>query len=114
MTRALVTGAGIRLGRAMALYLAGRGYDVAVHYAASHVGALETVAQIKAMGRSAVALQADLLDEDATQALFPAAVQALGVPELKEEESTNYSLGVVADLGGWNVAVDWRGAVALR
>ncbi|MBT5331797.1 MAG: TonB-dependent receptor [Porticoccaceae bacterium] len=36
-----------------------------------------------------------------------AAVQALGVPELKEEESTNYSLGVVADLGGWNVAVDY-------
>ena len=39
MTRALVTGAGQRLGRAMAVYLAGRGYDVAVHYAASAAGA---------------------------------------------------------------------------
>ena len=33
--RALVTGGGRRLGRAMALYLGGRGHDVAVHYAGS-------------------------------------------------------------------------------
>jgi len=32
MTRALVTGGGARLGRAMALYLGQRGYDVAVHW----------------------------------------------------------------------------------
>ncbi len=80
MTRSLITGAGKRLGRAMALYLAGRGHDVAVHYASSGEAAHEVVDQIRAMGRSAVALQADLLDEDATQALFPAAVQALGGP----------------------------------
>lgn len=80
MTRALVTGAGHRLGRAMAVYLAKRGHDVAVHYASSEKGALETVAQIEAMGQRAVALQADLLDEDATQALFGRAVDALGGP----------------------------------
>ncbi|MEP2890620.1 MAG: SDR family oxidoreductase [Tateyamaria sp.] len=80
MTRALVTGAGHRLGQAMAIYLAGRGYDVAVHYASSDKGALETVAQIEAKGQRGVALQADLLDEDATQALFGRAVEALGGP----------------------------------
>jgi len=64
----------------MAVYLASRGYDVAVHYASSEKGALETVAQIEAMGQRAVALQADLLDEDATQALFGRAVDALGGP----------------------------------
>ncbi|WP_299689592.1 SDR family oxidoreductase [uncultured Tateyamaria sp.] len=80
MTRALVTGAGHRLGQAMAVYLAGRGYDVAVHYASSSKGADETVAQIEAAGQRGVALQADLLDEDATQGLFPRAVEALGGP----------------------------------
>jgi NAD(P)-dependent dehydrogenase (short-subunit alcohol dehydrogenase family) len=80
MARALITGAGHRLGRAMALYLGERGYDVAVHYASSAKGADEVVAELKAMGRNAVALQADLLDEDATQALFPRAVEALGGP----------------------------------
>ena len=74
--RGLVTGAGHRLGRAMALYLAQRGHDVAVHYATSSEGADEVVAQIKDMGRNAVAIQADLLDEDATQALFGQAVEA--------------------------------------
>ncbi len=78
MSRALVTGAGHRLGRAMATDLARRGYDVAVHYASSDAGALETVAEIEALGRKGVALHADLLDEDATQALFPAAQKALG------------------------------------
>lgn len=80
MKRALVTGAGKRLGRAMALYLGQRGFDVAVHYATSSAGADEVVAQIEGMGQRAVALQADLLDVDAMEALLPAAAQALGGP----------------------------------
>lgn len=75
---ALVTGAGRRLGRAMALKLAELGYDVAVHYSTSSKDAEETVADITAMGRRAVALQADLLDEDQTMALVPRAAAALG------------------------------------
>lgn len=78
--RALVTGAGKRIGRAIALYLAGRGYDVAVHYASSSQGADESVADIEALGRKAVALKADLTDETEVQALFPAAAAALGGP----------------------------------
>ncbi len=78
--RALVTGAARRLGRAMALELASRGHDVAVHYAGSREEAEATCAEIRALGRQAVALQADLLDEDATAALVPAAAEALGGP----------------------------------
>lgn len=80
MTRALVTGAGARLGRAMALYLAGRGYDVAVHYATSDKGAEETVAAIEALGQRGVALRADLLDEREVRPLIPSAAEALGGP----------------------------------
>ena len=75
---ALVTGAGKRLGRAMALYLAGRGHDVAVHYATSADEAEAVANEIRAMGRKAVTLQADLLVEAETQALIPAAMTALG------------------------------------
>lgn len=78
--KALVTGAARRLGRAMALYLAERGFDVAVHYAGSAVEAEGVATEVRAMGRRAVTLQADLLDEDATAALVPAAVAGLGGP----------------------------------
>ncbi|MFC3119041.1 SDR family oxidoreductase [Jhaorihella thermophila] len=64
----------------MAEYLAGRGFDVAVHYATSAKGAEETVRSIRNIGQHAVALQADLLDEKQTQALLPAAAEALGGP----------------------------------
>ena len=80
MKRALVTGAGQRLGRAMAVELARRGYDVALHYATSAAGAEEAATQIRAMGRMAVTLQADLLEEDAVQSLLPRAADALGGP----------------------------------
>lgn len=78
MTAALVTGAGKRLGRAMALYLARRGFDLAVHYASSAEEAEATAAEIRALGRKAVTLQADLLDEAQVETLVPRAVAALG------------------------------------
>ncbi len=80
MARALVTGAARRLGRAMAIYLARRGHDVAVHYAGSAEEAAQTAAEIRALGRRAETLQADLLDEAQVSALLPAAAEALGGP----------------------------------
>ncbi|MGQ0567051.1 MAG: SDR family oxidoreductase [Gemmobacter sp.] len=80
MGKALVTGGARRLGRAMALHLAMRGYDVAVHYDRSAAEATEVAGLIRAMGPQAVALQADLLDEDDMAALVPRAAKALGGP----------------------------------
>ena len=77
---ALVTGAGKRLGRAMALYLAGRGYHVAVHYAQSRTEAEAVVAEARALGVRAAAVQADLTIEAEMQALVPAAAAALDAP----------------------------------
>ena len=76
--RALVTGAGKRLGQAMALKLAKQGFDVAVHYATSQTEAEATAEAIQALGRRAEVLQADLLCEAETAALLPAAARALG------------------------------------
>ncbi|MCC5970741.1 MAG: SDR family oxidoreductase [Pararhodobacter sp.] len=78
--KALITGAGKRLGRAMALYLAGRGHDVALHYATSRAGAERTADEARALGVQAAVVQADLLNEADMAALVPAAARALGGP----------------------------------
>ena len=75
---ALVTGAGKRIGRAIALALAEDGYDIAVHYGASKDEAAAVVVAIEAKGRRAVALAADLAREDDTRKLIGAAAKALG------------------------------------
>jgi hypothetical protein len=67
----LVTGAARRLGRAMALELAAHGFDVAVHYRGSADDARSTVAELRTLGASAEAFQADLSDEAACRALVP-------------------------------------------
>ncbi len=61
---ALVTGAGHRVGRAIALGLAGRGYDVAVHHNASEAPARETVALVRGLGVDAHTFAADLTAEE--------------------------------------------------
>ena len=62
---ALVTGAGRRIGRALALALGDTGCRVAVHYNHSEQDANETASLIKAMGNEAITVKADL--EDPTQ-----------------------------------------------
>lgn len=75
---ALVTGAGQRLGRAIALALAADGWDIGVHYRESADGAAQTVADITALGRRAVALQASLDDAPQCRQLVGRLADALG------------------------------------
>lgn len=60
MRGALITGAGVRIGRALAMALAEDGYFVFVHYNRSAEGARRTVADIQAKGGKAKAVKADL------------------------------------------------------
>jgi NAD(P)-dependent dehydrogenase (short-subunit alcohol dehydrogenase family) len=80
MTRgaALVTGAGRRIGRAIALRLAEAGFDIAVHYRSDPAAADEVVRAVEAIGRRATALAADLTDESAARKLIFQAASALG------------------------------------
>ncbi len=75
---ALVTAGARRLGRAMALYLARRGHDVAIHYNSSAAEAEATAAEARALGVRAEIFAADLLDLDQTETLVSRAHEALG------------------------------------
>lgn len=67
---ALVTGAGRGIGREIALRLAADGADIIAHYASSKGGAEQTVAEVRAMGRKAVAYQADIARRAEVIAMF--------------------------------------------
>jgi pteridine reductase len=75
---ALVTGAGRRVGRAIATALGERRMRVAVHYNGSVVGARETASDIEAAGGQATLFRADLSKPDAPAALVQEAVSSLG------------------------------------
>ncbi|PZX21810.1 putative deshydrogenase [Cupriavidus phytorum] len=77
---ALVTGGARRVGRAIALELAAQGWDVAVHCHRSVDEAEALATQIRALGRRAAVLRADLADEAATSRLVADCTAALGVP----------------------------------
>ena len=79
---ALVTGGARRVGKAIALALAERGADVVVHFNGGEAEAHDTVAAVRALGVRAVALQADLGDADAAQALPHRAHDALGALDI--------------------------------
>ena len=57
---AVVTGAGRRLGKQIALALARNGYDIVVNHNQSGAGARETVREIKAIGREGFPIKADI------------------------------------------------------
>jgi NAD(P)-dependent dehydrogenase (short-subunit alcohol dehydrogenase family) len=75
---ALVTGGARRIGRALVLALAADGFAVAVHHHRSHAAADNLIEAIRSKGGTAVALAADLADEDAVRQLLPCAEHTLG------------------------------------
>jgi NAD(P)-dependent dehydrogenase (short-subunit alcohol dehydrogenase family) len=78
MRTALVTGAGKRLGRAIALDLAADGWNIAVHYNGSEAEADETAQAVRAFGMEAALLRADLSRESETGTLVARAAAELG------------------------------------
>jgi NAD(P)-dependent dehydrogenase (short-subunit alcohol dehydrogenase family) len=105
---ALVTGAAIRIGRAIAVDLAGHGWKVVVHYNGSAGPAEETVAAIRGAGGTAVALQADLGDSEAVTALVPRATAAVGPLTLLVNNASIFEYDTVATTtpAGWNRQID--------
>ncbi len=119
---ALVTGAGKRIGRAIALGLAAAGWDVAVHYRHSAQEAEDTAAAVRALGRRAVLLPCDLSDEAATRALVGRAIDALGAldcvvnnaSQFEFDSATAFSPALLAKLMQANLAAPLLLAQALH
>ena len=81
LMRALVTGGAKRLGKEMAIFLAERGFEVAVHYHSSENSAIELVEYIKSKtGKNSIALRADLTKETEVRELIARANDQLGGP----------------------------------
>jgi pteridine reductase len=105
---ALVTGAGRRLGRAIALGLARAGCDVAVHYHGSAAGAAETVEAIRALGRRAEPIPADLADAAAARGLADLAAGRLGRLDVLINSAAVMVRQEVADVtpDSWDATLD--------
>ena len=87
---ALVTGAGKRLGRAVALRLASEGAGVAVHYRKSAAEAEEVVATIKKTGGRAVAIPAELTSVDEIRRMVLRATDELGRLDILVNSAANF------------------------
>lgn len=77
---AIVTGAGGRLGRAMAEALGADGWAICVHYRGSKAGAEETAASIRKSGGRAEVLACNLADETSRSGFVAKAAKLLGQP----------------------------------
>ena len=67
---ALVTGSSRGIGKATAIRLAKEGYDIVINYARSKTKALETAAEIEALGRKALVVKANVGDVEKINYLF--------------------------------------------
>ena len=90
---ALVTGGGIRLGRAYALALAREGVNLAIHYNRSASPAEETVQIAREMGVEAITVGADFNDLAAVEALFPEILSHFKVVDILINNAAIYLRG---------------------
>ena len=75
---ALITGGAVRIGRAIALHLAKRGFSVAIQFQSSKAEAEATVVDIQSMGVRGACFQAGLIAHAEVEGLFPSVNQAMG------------------------------------
>lgn len=92
----LITGSARRIGRAIALDLARRGWQVCVHFRKSSAEADAVVAEIEAAGGRAVALCADLAVEADVATLVPRCREALGAPTCLINNASEFLVDTVS------------------
>jgi NAD(P)-dependent dehydrogenase (short-subunit alcohol dehydrogenase family) len=105
---ALVTGAALRLGRAVALDLAKHGWRIGVHHHSSSAEADTLVAEIERLGSKAVALKADLTNDDQLRGLAQSCADALGAPTCLVNNAARFEWDSIdtLDWAGWQAELD--------
>lgn len=105
---ALVTGSARGIGRATALALARQGADVAVNYRKNAEGANKTVEEIRAFGRRAIAIEANVADPAAITAMFELLVGELGGLDFLICNAASGMQGTIEEttLKAWDLAMN--------
>ena len=94
---ALVTGAAVRVGRAIALTLAEAGADVAVHYRSARAEAEGVVVAVRSMGRRSIAIGADLAAPEECRKTVREAARELGPVDLLVHSAANFHRASLAE-----------------
>ena len=105
---ALVTGGSRGIGRAIVVRLATQGADVAFTYKGNAGAAAETVAAVEALGRRALAVQADAADGGAAEAVVKVALEAFGKVDILVNNAgiTRDDLIMRMSADAWNDVID--------
>lgn len=105
---ALVTGGGVRVGRAIALALGAAGADVAVHYRGSREGAESAAAEIRSQGRRAVVVSGDLASPEDCRTVVRESAAALGGLDFLVHSASNFHRATLAETDEklWNSSMD--------
>ncbi len=108
----LITGGGRGIGKSIALRFAAEGADVAVNFFRKREPAEETVKEIQALGRRAVAIKADVGDDDDLQRLIHEAAEKLGgLDMVVNNAASGYNRPVMEQrVRGW----DWTMSINAR
>jgi glucose 1-dehydrogenase len=104
----IVTGGGVRVGRAIALGLARSGVDVFLHYNRSADPAETTAREIRGLGVKAEVGSVDLSNPAAAPELIDLATQALGVPSILVNSASGFPADTIGDvtLEQWRHTLD--------
>jgi glucose 1-dehydrogenase len=105
---AVVTGASRGIGRACALHLAREGANVAVNYRSHAEEAEEVVREVEALGRKALAVQADVSDQQAVERMVAQTAETLGSVDLYVSNAaySDREVMIDADMQGFRRTVD--------
>ncbi len=90
MPTAIITGGGVRLGRAMALHLAKKGFNIALHHNASGKNAKETIAEIQSLGVHCEPFACDFTDLTAAENLIKTITAGFADIELLINSASNF------------------------